>query len=235
MYDVLEKSLYEHLDELRSRLIVVGIVLVLFFLVGLFVAPSIIRFMKDDLILSNNVQIIATSPVEFISAEIRIAMLVSIVLSFPVILYEAVVFVKPGLTPSERYALKLIIPSFVLLFICGVVFAYFVFIKVALLFLANLATISGIANLWSLAKFSSFVFYIALALGLTFQLPLLMVMLRKFGIINLKLLASKRRYVYVAMLVLSAVITPPDVVTQLIVALPLIALYEVSLIVANFF
>lgn len=225
------KPLINHLKELRARLILVIIVLAVFFIIGLFLAPSVIRFVRNDLIVSEHVELIVTRPVEFIFAELKVALLIALVLAIPVILYEILAFVKPGLKGKERNALKLIMPSFILLFLCGIVFAYFIFMKVALYFLANLATLAGIANLWSLNAFISFVFYTALSFGFIFQLPLLMIVLKKMGIVNPTILVGKRRYVYIILLLIAAVITPPDIITQIIIVVPLILLYEVSIVV----
>lgn len=229
------KPLIEHLKELRSRLILVIIVLALFFVVGLFLAPSVIRFVRNDLIISEHVELIVTRPAEFILAELKVALLIALVLAIPVVLYELLAFIKPGLTARERNAIQLIMPSFILLFLCGIVFAYFIFIRIALYFLANLATLAGITNLWSLNYFISFVFYTALSFGFVFQLPLLMIVLKKIGIINPKLLATKRKYIYVILLIIAAVITPPDIITQIIIVIPLILLYEASIIVMKIF
>jgi sec-independent protein translocase protein TatC len=229
------KPLIEHLKELKSRLILVISLLAIFFVISLFLAPSFIRFVRNDLIVSEHVKLIVTRPVEFIFAELKVALLIALGFTLPLILYELIAFVKPGLTVKERNAIKLIMPSFILLFLCGIVFAYFIFIKVALYFFANLATIAGIANLWSLNSFISFIFYTALALGIIFQLPLFMIVLKKMGVVSPKFLVSKRRDIYILLLLIAAIITPPDIITQIIIVVPLILLYEASVVVMKFF
>jgi len=171
---------------------------------------------------------------EFIYAKLKVGFLSALMITSPLIIYELLLFAKPALTRREKNAIKLILPSFVLLFLAGIVFAYFIFLPVALFFLANLTTFN-ILNMWSLNKFISFIFITALSFGIVFQIPLIMLVLHRLNIFNIEVLKKQRKVVYVLAFLLAAIITPPDVVTQIIIAVPLIVLYEASFLFVRIF
>jgi len=230
----MDLSLHQHINELRKRFLVIIIFLLIFFIVGFSFADLIIRRIIHDLIVVQNVSIIGLTPFEYILTEIKAGFFISLVITLPMIIYQIVVFIRPGLNQKERNAVKLILPTFFLLFIIGIVFAYFIFLPVAIYFLANLS--HGIVdNLWSISKFLDFVFLSGFGLGLIFQLPLLLLMLNKLDIMSIQKLKKYRAHVYVTIFVLAAVITPPDFITQLIIGLPLVVLFEVSYWLANLF
>lgn len=222
--------LYEHLGELRKRFITAVIFLFIFFIIGFSLSNFFIKRILDDLIFIENVKIVGLTPVEYILTQIKIGFGVSFIITLPIIIYQLLVFIRPGLNKREKNAIKLVLPAFVLLFLIGVVFAYFIFLPITVYFLGNLS--KGIVeNIWSINKFINFVLISCLSSGLVFQLPLLLWVLKKLDIINLNKLRRYRMHVYVSIFVLAALITPgPDAITQIIVALPLILLYEISLL-----
>lgn len=227
------KPLIEHLNELRSRLIIILVFFFVVFFFGFLGSNFIIERVINDLIITENIKLIVLTPLEFIYAKLKVGFLLSLMLVSPLIIYEALIFAKPALTRREKKGIKLILPSFILLFLAGIVFAYFIFLPVALCFLANLT--GNIANMWSLNKFVSFCFITALSFGLVFQIPLIMLVLNKLNIINIEVLKKQRKIVYVMAFLLAALITPPDIITQIIIALPLIILYEGSFIFVRIF
>lgn len=228
-----ELSLIEHLNELRKRFILIIFIIAVFFILGLYFSNWVIEIVINDLIILN-IKLVALSPLEYILTQIKVGFLMALIIASPLIIYEALMFIKPALTKKERNAIKLILPSFVLLFLTGIVFAYFIFLKVAIYFLANLP-IEKVLNLWSINKFISFVFVLCLGFGLIFQLPLFLLILNKLNIVNIKLLKKYRKHIYVLLFILAALITPPDIVTLLIMVLPLILLYEFSLFFLRLF
>lgn len=221
------KPLIEHLNELRSRIIIILVFFFVLFFIGFFFSNFIIERVINDLIIAENIKLIVLTPLEFIYAKLKVGFLLALMLASPLIIYEALLFAKPALTRKEKNAIKLILPSFVLLSLAGIVFAYFIFLPIALYFLANLPAF-GILNLWSLNKFISFAFITALSFGLVFQIPLIMLLLHRLNILNIEVLKKQRKIVYVMAFLLAALITPPDIITQIIIALPLIILYEGS-------
>ncbi len=227
------KPLIKHLEELRKRLIFVVLFLFVFFIIGVLFSDFIIKKIISDLVFEN-IEIVALTPTEFILTQIKVGFLAAVVFCFPLIIYELIIFIKPGLNKKERNAIKLILPSFLVLFLMGIVFSYFIFVRVALYFLANLS--KGVAvNLWGINKFLSFVFLTCLGFGLIFQMPLFLLILNRLGVININYLRKQRRYVYVVLFVLAALMTPPDIITMIMIAVPLILLYEASLIVLRIF
>jgi len=228
------KPLIEHLDELRLRLIVILVFFFVVFIIGFFASNFIIQRVINDLVIAENIKLIVLTPLEFIYAKLKVGFLSALMITSPLIIYELLLFAKPALTRREKNAIKLILPSFVLLFLAGIVFAYFIFLPVALFFLANLTTFN-ILNMWSLNKFISFIFITALSFGIVFQIPLIMLVLHRLNIFNIEVLKKQRKVVYVLAFLLAAIITPPDVVTQIIIAVPLIVLYEASFLFVRIF
>lgn len=224
----------EHLNDLRYRLLVVFLFFIVFFCIAVFLSPLIINQIVADLSLTN-VKLVTLSPLEFVYTQIKIGFICALALSIPVIIYHLVRFVKPGLKNKEVQSIRYILPGFFLFFAAGVFFAYFVFLKVGLFFLANLSTLADISNFWSINKFISFIFMSCIILGCVFELPLVLLLLNKLNILKLSVLKKYRIYFYVIAFVLAALLTPPDVVTQILIALPLIILYEASLLVMRFF
>lgn len=229
----MELPLIEHLNELRKRLLLVSLVLIALFIFGIYFSNEIIRIVVNDLTIEG-IRLVALTPLEYLYTQIKIGFLAALVIASPLIIYEILMFIKPALAKRERNAIKLILPSFVLLFLIGMVFSYFIFLRVGIHFLASLP-IKEVLNLWSINKFISFVFMLCLSFGLVFQLPLFLLILNKLNIVDIKFLKKYRRHIYVLIFILAALITPPDVVTLAIMVLPLVLLYEGSLIVLRLF
>ena len=224
----MELPLHEHMGELRKRFLAVIIFLFLFFIIGFSLSNFFIKRIINDLIVIENVKIIGLTPVEYILTQVKVGFIISLIIIIPVIIYELLVFIRPGLSKKEKNAIKLILPTFILLFLIGIVFSYFIFLPVAIYFLGNLSK-GIIENIWSINKFINFVLLSCLSFGIVFQLPLLLAVLNRLNIVNVKKLKKYRAHVYVSLFLLAALITPPDFITQIIIALPLIVLYETSL------
>ena len=219
----------DHLDELRRRLLVVLVWFLMFFGFGIIISPLILKKLITDLIVLN-VKLITLTPLEFLYTQIKIGFILAIALSLPNIIYHLVMFAKPALKKREIKGIKFILPGFILFFIIGVVFAYVVFLKLSIYFLARLAPLAGIQNFWSINSFISFILYLCLSIGIIFELPLVLMLLVKLGVIKKRSLKKYRPYVYVSAFIIAAIITPPDMITQIILALPIILLYELSLL-----
>lgn len=230
-----ELPLLDHLGELRKRLIFLIVIFILFFVIGVGISNLLIDKIQRDLVVSK-VIIAALSPLEYFYTQMKIGLIIAIILSFPFLLYHIIHFIHPALTKKELHALILIIPAIVLLFIIGILFCYYAFLKLAIIFFANLATQGNVINLWSISEFFNFVLYSCLGFGLVFELPLLLFVLYKLNIISKEFLRRQRRYVYVAICILAAVITPQtDAVSMLIMALVLVVLYELSVLFIRIF
>jgi sec-independent protein translocase protein TatC len=222
-----ELSFLDHLDELRSRLIksfVAVIVAACFFY-------SFIDSILTVLIRPVG-RVVFTSPSDAFVARVTLAVCGGIVLAVPVILYQIWMFVSEGLKEREKRYVYFFGPCSLILFILGALFAYFVMIPVSIKFLLSFST-ESIVPMITLQNYISFVGMLILAFGVVFELPLVLMFLTKIGVVTPLFLSEKRRHAVVLILIVSAVLTPPDAVTQLIMAGPLTVLYELGILISR--
>jgi len=225
----MKETVIKHVEELRKRLIIVIISFSIFFGIVFLFSNQLIELLKN-LFITSNVKLIATGPLDFLYTQIKISLFTSLILTFPILLYNTLKFLKPGLKEKERHILTRILPLSIILFIIGIIFCYFLLSRFAIDFLAGLAVKSGVENLWNINIFVSFIITSCLMLGLVFQTPIVLYLVNKLNIINAKELRKKRKYVILIVFIIAAVITPPDVITQLIIAIPLLLMYELTLL-----
>ncbi len=227
--------LIDHLIELRTRLLwSVGAILVAFFLCFAF-AKEIFALLVRPLAAAGQDRVIFTQVFEAFFVQVRVAFFGALMISFPVVATQLWRFVAPGLYRQEKQALAPFLLATPFLFALGASFAYFVAIPTALKFLlgfqGDLGN-SGVSQeaLPSVGEYLSFIMQFLFAFGLAFLLPVLLMLLNRAGILTREQLVAFRRYFIVAAFVIAAVFTPPDIVSQLLLAIPLILLYEISLI-----
>jgi sec-independent protein translocase protein TatC len=174
----------------------------------------------------------AITPTELIFAFFQLALVVGLIAAMPVIAYQLWAYIAPGLTRTERRYVLAVVPGATLSFVAGILFAYFALLPAALAFLFGFSNDVEIRP--TVASYISFVSRLLLAIGVIFQLPLVMYFLSKVHLINPQLLGRIRRYVVVIAFVVSAVVTPtPDPFNQLLVAVPILVLYEVGVLLAR--
>ncbi|KYK26546.1 hypothetical protein AYK26_07445 [Euryarchaeota archaeon SM23-78] len=231
---MVDKPVISHVSELRSRLIIIFLALIVFFIIGLFFANPVISKLSTDL-LPDGVKLVSLAPVEYFYAQLKVALIIGLVLSSPIIFFQVFAFIKPALRRKEKTILWSSLPVFIILLFGGMAFCYFVFLKLALSFLAYLAVSGGVANLWSINRFLGFALWTCLGTGLVFETPLVVFMLAKLGVVDTRQLGRARPYVYVLIFILAGLITPPDVVTQLMLGIPMVILFEISVLVARMF
>ena len=229
---MLKQTLIEHLEELRKRFINVFIFLIIFFLIGFLISPLIIQFIRTSF--PGNYNLVVINPIEYIYTKVHVALYFSIALTIPIILYHLVGFTKPALNSEEKKIIKIAIPFIILFFIVGVLFSCLL-LKIVLSFFSEIATKADIANLWSLNQFISFIFITSISLGVIFELPIIVLILKKLDIIDIGILKKRRRHAYILIFIFAAMTTPPDVLTQFVVAIPLILLYEFSILILRIF
>ncbi|OEK07052.1 twin-arginine translocase subunit TatC [Roseivirga misakiensis] len=165
--------------------------------------------------------------------HIKSSLVVGLVIAFPYAFWEIWRFVKPGLRSNEKKASRGVVFVVTILFLSGVVFGYFIVTPLSFNFLQNYTLSPKIDNDYDLSNIIGMVATLALACGVMFQLPVVTYILSKAGIVTPKLMRSYRRHSFVVILVISAIITPPDVMSQVLIALPLTFLYEVSILVSK--
>lgn len=229
----MRKSVIVHLEELRKRALVVGAFVLIFSAAGIYFSGWFISVLMDNLTRNIPVKFITVTPFEFITTQIKLGVMIGFVVALPVLVYQLVKFVRPALRRRERKYLYTASPASVLLFVLGFAFAYFIFLKIALVFLGSLGLRYGVENYWSIGAFVSTIFLVCIVIGVMFEMPALVFVLAKTGVLKRELLAAKRIYIYAASFVVAALITPPDVVTQILLALPMIILYEISLLLVR--
>lgn len=213
-----------HLSELRNRLIVTGIFFIVFFIIGFIFIKDIYAFFESDF----DFKLTVTSPGDIIWIYFTLAGLIAVVGTLPVLCLQLWLFIRPGLTKSERKASLSYIPAIFLLFVFGLVFGYFMFVKLILPFLLSLN--DGMFNeLFTVDKYFRFLLRVTLPFAFLFELPVIMMFLTSLGIITPSFLKRIRKYAYFVLLVIAAIITPPDLFLHLLVTVPLILIYEISI------
>lgn len=165
--------------------------------------------------------------------HIKSSLVVGLIIAFPYAFWEIWRFIRPGLRSNEKKASRGVVFVVTFLFLSGVVFGYFIVTPLSFNFLENYILSDKIDNFYDLSNIIGMVATLALVCGIMFQLPVVTYILSKAGIVTPKLMKEYRRHSFVVILVVSAIITPPDVMTQILIALPLTFLYEVSIIVSR--
>jgi sec-independent protein translocase protein TatC len=219
-----------HLLELRSRLVKCALALALTTgLSFLFVEQEV-----DVLVqLASPTHLQALKPTETFVAYIQVAFYTGIALAMPILVYQLFRFLAPGLTKTERRWILISLPGVTFFFVLGLVFCYVLVLPSALQFLLNFGS-SAIENKPTISEFLSFVTHFLLAVGLAFELPVIIFILSKLGIATPKRLSKFRRWSIVLAFVVAAIVTPtPDPINQTYVAIPLIILYEIGVLFAR--
>jgi sec-independent protein translocase protein TatC len=223
-------TLFEHLLELRNRLVISAIALAVT-TAGAFVFYK--KWMDIALRPIGQHDLQAITPTETIFTYFQVTLVVGLLLAMPVIAYEAWAYVAPGLTRKERRYVIAFIPGVTFCFVLGVAFAYFALLPAALGFLLGFGA-DRIKVVPTIESYVKFVSHLMIATGLIFEMPLVMFFLAKIRLVNAKLLGSVRRYVIVVAFIVAAVVTPtPDPFNQLLVAVPILVLYEVGVLLSR--
>lgn len=231
-----EESFVSHLVELRDRLIKSLIVVVLLFCACFYFSGEIMRFLSQPLYqsLPAGTRPIFTDQAGAFFTLTKVAFLTALLLSLPWVLYQAWAFVAPGLYEHEKkFALPLIVSS-VFFMVVGIGFAYVFVLPAAYRFFFSFASSTGAEVMQDLQKYWDFTLSIFFGFGLTFEVPVVEMLLVKLGMVTTQQLREARRYVVVGAFIVAAVLTPPDVLSQFMLALPLILLYELGIFLAGF-
>jgi sec-independent protein translocase protein TatC len=229
------ETFISHLIELRDRLLRIIIGVVVTFLCLFPFANRIYTLLAQPLLsrLPKGGQMIATAVTTPFLVPMKVALLAAVVISLPYTLYQLWAFVAPGLYSHEkRFAAPLIVLS-TLLFVTGMAFAYFLVFPVVFGFITSTAPV-GVAVMTDIGNYLDFVITLFLAFGIAFEVPVAVVLLVKLGVVPVAKLKEIRPYVIVGAFVVGAIFTPPDVVSQIMLAVPLWLLYEAGILAAGF-
>ncbi|MBN3810412.1 twin-arginine translocase subunit TatC [Paraburkholderia sp. Ac-20347] len=232
-----EETFISHLVELRDRIIRAGIAVIVVFVGLVYWAPDIFRLLARPLMqnLPRDGKMIVTDVTGSFFVPMKVTMLVAFVIALPVVLYQIWAFVAPGLYQHEKKLVAPLVASSYTLFLCGMAFAYFVVFPTIFRVMAHYNAPLGAEMTTDIDNYLSFVLTMFIAFGVTFEVPIIVVLLVRMNVLTVKKLKEIRPYVIVGAFIVSAVVTPPDVFSQLILALPLIILYEAGIIAARVF
>jgi sec-independent protein translocase protein TatC len=225
-----------HLEELRKRIVICVCAIALGFLVSYFFSEQIFAILVRPLkeALPSDSTLIFTGLPEAFFVYLKLAFFAALFLASPVILWEVWCFIVPGLYDNEKKYVYPFVFFSTIFFVSGVLFGYFIVFPVAFKFFMGYSS-ELIKPLPSVKEYLSFSCKMLLAFGIVFELPLFILFLTKIGIVNESMLRSKRKFAILGIFIAAAVLTPPDVVSQVLMAFPLIVLYEISILVAKFF
>ena len=229
-----QDTFISHLVELRDRLLRAILAVIVVFLCLFPWARELYALLAKPLIAALPVggQMIATDVVGVFLVPVKVAFLVAFVIALPYVLYQVWAFVAPGLYVHEkRLVLPLVVASSVL-FIVGMSFAYFLVFPVVFQFMASIAP-EGVAWMTDIDKYLSFALTTFMAFGVTFEVPVVVIVLVRVGLVSIDKLKEIRPYVIVGAFVVGAIFTPPDVISQVMLAVPLWLLYELGIVLAR--
>ncbi|MHB1116386.1 twin-arginine translocase subunit TatC [Sideroxydans sp.] len=228
------ETLIAHLIELRSRLLNSFLAWLLVFICLFPWAAELYALLAQPMLdkLPQGGQMIATDVTTPFFVPLKVAMMAAFVIALPFVLYQIWRFVAPGLYTHEKKLVLPLIMASTLLFLCGMAFAYFAVFPVVFGFITAAAP-AGVAVMTDIDKYLNFVMGMFLAFGITFEVPIAVVILVRMGVVTVEKLREVRSYVIVGAFVVAAVVTPPDVVSQFMLAIPLWLLYEAGMVVAS--
>ena len=230
-----ELPLMDHLRELRNRLVKAVLAVFITTMISLIFAEQEVGLLAQlaEAHLQEGQKLIALKPTETFIAYIKVAFITGLAMSMPLLVYQLFQFVAPGLTKREKRLIIVSLPAITLLFVGGVLFCYFIVLPSTLGFLLNFGS-QNVENTPTISEFLSFVTRFLFAMGVVFETPLIVFLLAKLGVATPKRLRRFRRWAYVLAFILAAIITPtPDPVNQIIVAVPIIILYEFGALLAR--
>lgn len=225
-----EIAFLDHFKELRRRVIYSVIATLLSFIVGMIYADDIILYFKKIHAVEDwNV----FSPFEAINIFIKVALLVSLLISFPIILYNIWAFVSPGLRSNERKLSFIYIPFATILLIIGLLFSYFVIFPLANYFTTMYVNMLELEQTYGVVNYFKYLLNIIIPASLLFELPIILMFLTNLRIITPVWLKKMRKISYVLLFFISSLITPPDLISAIIVTIPYILLFELSILLSD--
>ena len=235
----IQETFISHLIELRTRLVRASAVVLVVFIVLFAVWPgaaAVYDFLAQPMMnaLPEGSKMIATGVITPFMVPMKVTMMLALMISLPWVLYQAWAFVAPGLYTHEKRLVAPLIISSSALFILGVAFCYYFVFGTVFKFINEFAP-KSISVAPDIENYLDFVLTMCLAFGLTFEVPVVVIVLVRMGLVTVEKLKSIRSYVIVGAFVIAAIVTPPDVMSQLFLAIPLCLLYELGLLLAPFF
>lgn len=222
-----------HLQELRNRLIWAFLAVIIGICVVAVYSDDVLLMILNSAKQGREIHLVATSLSETFMVQFRLAIYGGLVLASPVVLYQLLAFILPGLHPNERRILFVGLPASVALFIAGWAFGWFVAVPLSKIFFFDVSASVGVDQFVTPESYLNFVLGLCNPLGIAFQTPLLVFILAKIGVVTAKFLGRVRKYAILVLMIIAAILSPPDLVSMTVFFVPLYALYEVSIFVAR--
>jgi len=231
-------SLWDHLDELRGRLIKSLMSIAIVFTLAFVFANNIINFLKIPLKAAlppeMKTDLYFTGPMDVFSANMKVAFLVALIFACPIWIYQLWRFIEPALYQRERkYVLPFAVVS-ILLFFAGMTFCYLVMLPMTLSFLLSYGSEVG-TPIITIGDYVSMVSVLLIGFGLIFETPVILLLLGFLGIVDADMLSEQRRIIVIVILIIAAILTPPDPISQIAMAIPMYIMYEASIVLLRFF
>ena len=226
------QTVIEHIEELRKRLYFTVVFFIIAIAGAFFLAEPLIHFLQNS-DTAQSLELNAFKVTDSIKIYFQMIFYIALLLISPIILYQLWAFVSPGLYDKERKVTLSYIPFAFILFIAGIAFSYFLLFPYILNFMLDLNARLEIEPTIGIGYYFSFLFQITLPFGLIFQLPVILLFFARLGILDPRIMSKYRKFAYFGLFVLAAMITPPDLMSHLIVTMPMFILYEFSVWVAK--
>ena len=230
-----EQSFLSHLVELRQRVVRAAIAIIIVFIPMAFFMQQIFDFLSQPMLaaLPAGTKLLATGVITPFMVPLKVTLFGAFLIALPYVLWQVWMFVAPGLYRHEKRLAGPLIASSVLMFFAGMAYCYYVVFGFVFKFIAGFAPAS-VSVSPDIEAYFGFVMSMFIAFGLTFEVPIVVVLLVRFGIATIDKLKKARPYVIVGAFIVAAIFTPPDVLSQLLLAIPLCILYELGILVARF-
>lgn len=227
-----EYTLVEHLTELRKRIIIVAATFIVSLGIGFSVASKLLNLIKSQPT-AVNVDWNVFGFTDGILIYFKCAIILALLITLPMALHQIWLFVKPGLSEEEAKGTYIYIPVSFLLFLMGVSFSYFVLFPLMLDFMSNINQSIGATETYGMNQYFTFMFNLIIPVGIIFEMPVVVLFLTKLGIVTPTLLRKMRRLSYFILVVVGVVISPPDFISDFLIVIPLLLLFEISILVSS--
>lgn len=227
-----EYTLVEHLAELRKRLIIVAVTFILSLTIGFILAPRLLTFIKKQPT-AMHVEWNIFGYTDGLMIYLNCALILSLLITLPIALHQIWLFVKPGLSENESKGTIMFIPASFLLFLAGISFSYFLLFPLMLNFMSNINESIGAIETYGMKQYFTFMFNLLLPVGIVFELPVVILFLTKLGIVTPDKLRKMRKIAYFILVIVGVSISPPDFISDILIIIPLLLLFEISIWVSS--
>ncbi|HWK23118.1 MAG TPA: twin-arginine translocase subunit TatC [Ureibacillus sp.] len=227
-----ELTLVQHLEELRKRIIIITVTLVFSLLVGFWFAPKTLQLIKEQPS-AHGVDWNLFGYTDGVMIYVKCALILAILITLPIALWQIWLFVKPGLNEREAKGTIFYIPISFFLFLLGISFSYFILFPLMLNFLSNVNLSIGAVETYGIKQYFTLLFNLTIPVGLVFELPVVVLFLTNIGVVTPDKLRKMRKVAYFILIIVGVSISPPDFISDFVIVIPLLLLFEVSISVSS--